>query len=161
MRRAMYPAICRGRALDSYRLAAVLLLSACASTGPGTPASLADIGAVQPRPGTEGMQPRPSTEGVKSRPNAGPVQPRPSTGAAQPRSPAGASRAAKPRATAPASKRVVVRDSAAVEKAVIKRLAHHPLAVVLARRMRNPELADRVAAAVVYEAGRARISPSV
>jgi len=56
---------------------------------------------------------------------------------------------------------VVVRDSAAAEKAVIKRLAHHPLAVALARRMRNPELADRVAAAVVYEAGRARISPSV
>jgi hypothetical protein len=33
--------------------------------------------------------------------------------------------------------------------------------MALAPRMRYPELADRVAAAVVYEAGRARISPSV
>jgi hypothetical protein len=33
--------------------------------------------------------------------------------------------------------------------------------MALARRIRNPELAERVASAVVYEAGRARISPSV
>ncbi|HEX6433664.1 MAG TPA: transglycosylase SLT domain-containing protein [Gemmatimonadales bacterium] len=52
-------------------------------------------------------------------------------------------------------------DSAALERALTKRLAHRPLAIALAPRMRNPELADRVAAAVVYEAGRARISPSV
>jgi soluble lytic murein transglycosylase-like protein len=121
----------------------VLLLAACASTGPGTPASLASIGgAVQPLPITGG------------------VQPRPTAGGAQARSLASAPRAAKPRA-APARKRVVVVDSAAAEKALTKRLAHRPLAVALARRMRNPELADRVAAAVVYEAGRARISPSV
>jgi soluble lytic murein transglycosylase-like protein len=52
-------------------------------------------------------------------------------------------------------------DSAALELAVTKRLAHRPLASALARRIRNPELADRVAAAVVYEAGRAHIAPSV
>lgn len=55
----------------------------------------------------------------------------------------------------------MVRDSAILEREVTKRLAHRPLAMALARRMRYPELADRVAAAVVYEAGRARISPSV
>jgi hypothetical protein len=48
-----------------------------------------------------------------------------------------------------------------MERAITKRLAHRPLAMALAPRMRYPELSDRVAAAVVYEAGRARISPSV
>jgi transglycosylase-like protein with SLT domain len=52
-------------------------------------------------------------------------------------------------------------DSAALEREVTKRLAHRPLAVALTRRLRNPELADRVAAAVVYEAGRLRMSPSL
>lgn len=52
-------------------------------------------------------------------------------------------------------------DSIALELAFTKRLAHQPLAMALAKRMRNPELADRVAAAVVYEAGRLRISPSL
>jgi transglycosylase-like protein with SLT domain len=52
-------------------------------------------------------------------------------------------------------------DSAALEREVTKRLAHRPLAVALTRRLRNAELADRVAAAVVYEAGRLRMSPSL
>jgi transglycosylase-like protein with SLT domain len=52
-------------------------------------------------------------------------------------------------------------DSAALEREVTKRLAHRPLAIALSRRLRNPELADRVAAAVVYEAGRLRMSPSL
>ncbi len=126
----MYPAICRGRALDSCLLAAGLALSACASTGPGVPPSLL--------------------------PGVAPVS-----------APAAASRAApfqrespKRRAGKPALPRVAL-DSAALERAVTKRLAHRPLAIALAPRMRNHELADRVAAAVVYEAGRARISPSV
>ena len=45
----MFPAICRGRALKSYGLAAVTLLSACASTGPGTPASFATPGMMPAR----------------------------------------------------------------------------------------------------------------
>jgi len=52
-------------------------------------------------------------------------------------------------------------DSVAMESEVTRRLTHGPLATALARRTRNPELADRVASAVVYEAGRAHISPSV
>lgn len=121
----MYPAICRGRALDPYLLAAVVSLSACASTGPGFPPSLGSGVAPAVAPGAP-----------------------PRASAPQRRSPA------------PAHRRVLV-DSAAMELAVIKRLAHRPLAQALSRRMRYPELADRVASAVVYEAGRARISPSV
>jgi soluble lytic murein transglycosylase-like protein len=52
-------------------------------------------------------------------------------------------------------------DSIALELAFTKRLAHQPLSMALARRMRNPELADRVAAAVVHEAARLRMSPSL
>jgi hypothetical protein len=121
----MFPAICRGRALDSGLLAAGLILSACASTGPGAPPSFAPE-----------LEPLPAQ--------------------------AAATRAHTPRrrAAAPARPRTPV-DSAALERDVTKRLAHRPLAMALARRMRYPELADRVASAVVHEAGRARISPSV
>jgi hypothetical protein len=122
----MFPAICTGRALDSYRFAAVLWVTACASTGPGTPASFA----------APGVTPIPAP--------AGPIH----------------TPAPKSRGSAPVHRRVVL-DSAAMERAVTKRLAHRPLAASLERRIRNPELAERVAAAVVYEAGRARISPSV
>ena len=52
-------------------------------------------------------------------------------------------------------------DSTALEHAMTKRLAHRPLALALARRSGNPEMADRAAEAVVYEAGRLRISPSL
>lgn len=62
------------------------------------------------------------------------------------------------RAARPARIRV---DSAALELAITRRLAHRPLAQALARRIRKPELAERVASAVVYEAGRGRMSPSL
>jgi Transglycosylase SLT domain len=66
------------------------------------------------------------------------------------------------RVARPATRVTRVRvDSAALERDVTKRLAHRPLAIVLTRRLRNPELADRVAAAVVYEASRMRMSPSL
>jgi soluble lytic murein transglycosylase-like protein len=126
----MYPAICRGRALDSCLLAAGLALSACASTGPGVPPSLLTGGTPAPAPIAASRAEASQRESPKRRVGK-PAQPR------------------------------VVLDSAALERAVTKRLAHRPLAIALAPRMRNPELADRVAAAVVYEAGRARISPSV
>jgi soluble lytic murein transglycosylase-like protein len=122
----MFPAMCTGRALDSYRFAAVLWLSGCASTGPGTPASLAAPGVEPiPAPAAALRTPAPNSHG-----------------------------------TAPVHRRVAL-DSAAMERAVTKRLAHRPLAAALERRIRNPELAERVAASVVYEAGRAHISPSV
>jgi soluble lytic murein transglycosylase-like protein len=52
-------------------------------------------------------------------------------------------------------------DSAALERAVTRRFTYQPLSLALARRTRKPELADRVAAAVVYEAERNRMSPSL
>jgi soluble lytic murein transglycosylase-like protein len=142
----MFPAICRGRALKSYGLAAVTLLSACASTGPGTPASF----------GTPGLMPARVPAAAPRVPVAGPRVP-----VAVPRS-AVARKASvrKPRPVAPVHPRTA-RDSAAMESVVTRRLAHRPLATALARRIRNPELAERVASAVVYEAGRAHISPSV
>lgn len=52
-------------------------------------------------------------------------------------------------------------DSTALEFAVTARLAHAPLARAIARRTRNPELAERAAWAVTREAGRLRMSPSL
>lgn len=52
-------------------------------------------------------------------------------------------------------------DSTALEFAVTARLAHEPLARAIARRTRNPELAERAAWAVTREAGRLRVSPSL
>jgi soluble lytic murein transglycosylase-like protein len=147
----MFPAICRGKALKSYGLAAVTLLSACASTGPGTPASFATPGIMPARvpatiPQASARKPSaPISSALKSSTRK-PSVPKVST--------------PKPRVSAPARPRTA-RDSAAMESALTRQLAHRPLAAALARRTRNPELADRVASAVVYEAGRAHISPSV
>ncbi|HKT60755.1 MAG TPA: hypothetical protein VJQ46_11950, partial [Gemmatimonadales bacterium] len=52
-------------------------------------------------------------------------------------------------------------DSTALEFAVTARLAHEPLSRAIARRTRNPELAERAAWAVTREAGRLRMSPSL
>jgi soluble lytic murein transglycosylase-like protein len=52
-------------------------------------------------------------------------------------------------------------DSTALEFAVTARLAHEPLTRAIARRTRNPELAERAAWAVTREAGRLRMSPSL
>lgn len=52
-------------------------------------------------------------------------------------------------------------DSTALERTVIKEHAHWPLALALARRSGNPEVAEEAAAALVYEAARLRLSPSL
>ena len=52
-------------------------------------------------------------------------------------------------------------DSTVLERAVTTRLGYEPLARVLARRTRRPELADRAAAAVVRESRRLNLSPSL
>jgi soluble lytic murein transglycosylase-like protein len=65
-------------------------------------------------------------------------------------------------AAVPSQPAVKVRvDSAAMERAVTKRFAYQPLSVALAKRSSKTELADRIAAAVVYEAERNRMSPSL
>ena len=52
-------------------------------------------------------------------------------------------------------------DSTALEFAITARLAHRPLTLAIARRTRNPELAERAAWAVTREAGRLGLSPSL
>jgi soluble lytic murein transglycosylase-like protein len=147
----MFPAICHGRALDSCLLAAVLTLSACASTGPGSPPSF-----------STGVEPAPeaSAEAPSRAAAVGPVRSK-AAAASAPSKPAAAAAVSSKRRTAPAKPRRVPIDSATLELEITRRLAHQPLAMALARRARYPQLADRIAAAVVYEAGRARISPSV
>ncbi|MEP6688542.1 MAG: transglycosylase SLT domain-containing protein [Gemmatimonadales bacterium] len=63
-----------------------------------------------------------------------------------------------PRSAIPKAARV---DSAALEFAVTARLAHAPLTRAIARRTRNPAMAERAAWAVTREAGRIRVSPSL
>jgi soluble lytic murein transglycosylase-like protein len=65
---------------------------------------------------------------------------------------------AEPKRVRPPAVRV---DSAALELAVTREFAHGPLALALARRTSNPEMADRAASAVVREAERLRLSPSL
>jgi soluble lytic murein transglycosylase-like protein len=48
-----------------------------------------------------------------------------------------------------------------MERAVTKQYAYEPLSLALAKRTRKVELADRIAAALVYEAARNRMSPSL
>jgi soluble lytic murein transglycosylase-like protein len=57
--------------------------------------------------------------------------------------------------------KIVRVDSAALEFAVTARLAHEPLTRAIARRTRNPAMAERAAWAVTREAGRNRVSPSL
>jgi soluble lytic murein transglycosylase-like protein len=52
-------------------------------------------------------------------------------------------------------------DSTVLERAVTTRLGYRPLAEVLARRTRRPELAERAALAVVRESRRLKLSPSL
>jgi soluble lytic murein transglycosylase-like protein len=52
-------------------------------------------------------------------------------------------------------------DSTVLEAAAINRLGYRPLAEVLARRTRRPEVAERAAFAVVRESKRLKMSPSL
>ena len=87
----------------------------------------------------------------------------PSTATPSKPAPAGA-RIVAPSRTPTASartSRIARVDSAALEFAVTARLAHEPLARAIARRTRNPAMAERAAWAVTREAGRIRVSPSL
>ena len=96
------------------------------------------------------------------RPEAPAPSPRPV--AARPAEPAPKSPAppkARPKAPAKAPARLARVDSTALELAVTTRKAHLPLARALARRTRNPAVAERAAWAVTREAGRLKVSPSL
>lgn len=139
----MFSALCRGRTLALSLLTGLVMVPACASSGPGMAPPLAPIPGMSRGPISEARVGLPQRPSRRSKPE--PSNPAPS----------------KPAQSKPAPVRRVKADSAALEKAVIKRLAHRPLAMALARRVKDPELADRVASAIVHEAGRARLSPSL
>jgi soluble lytic murein transglycosylase-like protein len=52
-------------------------------------------------------------------------------------------------------------DSAALEREVVARFQHHPLAQLLMRRTRQQAIADRIARAIVKEANYLDVSPSL
>lgn len=52
-------------------------------------------------------------------------------------------------------------DSAALEHAVVSRFASQPLASFLSLRIKDAEMADRIARAIVKESGRLEVSPSL
>jgi hypothetical protein len=126
----------RGRALDLCLVALLLTGSACGSGVPAAPVS-APVPAVAPPE----VWPR------------GRAKPKPHT---------------QPKASTTQTKKVETRkaaaigaDSAALERAVTKEHAHWPLALALARRSGNPEVAEQAAAALLHQAERLRLSPSL
>ncbi|HEU4587546.1 MAG TPA: transglycosylase SLT domain-containing protein [Gemmatimonadales bacterium] len=139
------------------------VLSSCASGG-GTPPPAPVPAPVSEAVADADATPVPAAGSEASRsPKA--VAPRPSAKAAN------AAKAGKAANAAKAANRVATRrapprpkavvDSAALERQVTARYAYYPLAQVLARRTRRPDVADRTAMAVVREANRLRMSPSL
>jgi soluble lytic murein transglycosylase-like protein len=88
--------------------------------------------------------------------------PRPAPAGARAAAPSRAPSASARTPSTPARTPKIARvDSAALEFAVTARLAHEPLTRAIARRTRNPAMAERAAWAVTREAGRIRVSPSL
>jgi soluble lytic murein transglycosylase-like protein len=142
------------RAGELGRHAMLLLVAACASGGDAVPpVSLPEPLAIA-GPGPARPRPRPAKPAVPARSPVAVGRP-PARSSAPTRVP-------EPSRTARTRPPVKVRvDSVALERAVTKRFAYEPLSQALAKRTRKAELADRIAAAVVYEAERNRISPSL
>lgn len=140
--------------MQGWRVAIATGIVLCA-TGCGRPMAVQPV----PRPAAERrpLQPPP----VPSRPKAKPTAP-----AAKPALPAARRAPAKPvkppaaRTVPKVATRPVVVDSLKLETALVEERAHAPLAYVLSRRSGNSTIADRAAAAVVYEAQRAKLSVS-
>jgi len=155
------------RAVHSCLVALAVAFAACG----GGPRSLA----FAPDPVSETMAFPVAAPLAAARPNgtalsatATPHHQKASTTAASPRSrPAGSAPALRSSTSARApsiadrTPKTARLDSAALEFAVTARLAHEPLARAIARRTRNPAMAERAAWAVTREAGRNRVSPSL
>jgi soluble lytic murein transglycosylase-like protein len=142
------------RASQFGRVALAVVVAACAPSGDTVP----------PAPGPEPIATAgPQPMGQRSRPAQPFMAVRTSAGMRTPpvRRPIAVS-APEPSKALPNRPTVPVRmDSAAMERAITKQFAYQPLSVALAKRTHKTELADRIAAAVVYEAERNRISPSL
>ncbi len=126
----------RGRVLSVCLGAAALVgASGCGGVSPAAPL-------VAPEPLAAPLDTS-ATRRPKAKPRA---RPQPSTAHAQ-----------KP-SRLPVPVRV---DSAALERAVVTEHEHWPLAIALARRSGNPEVAEQAAAALLTEAARLKLSPSL
>ena len=121
----------RGRALDLCLAVLMLAGTACGAGVPAAPVSM-------PAPMAASSEASPVR---RQKPRKGPLP-----------------KAAPAHAQKAPAARV---DSAALERAVTKEYAHWPLAIALARRSGNPEVAEQAAAALVREAERLRLSPSL
>ncbi|HEU5170397.1 MAG TPA: transglycosylase SLT domain-containing protein [Gemmatimonadales bacterium] len=111
--------------------------------------------------GCAGRRPAPTPVAADAPPPPA-ASPVPATAGPPAKSPAPrAAAGAKRRTGAPRPRSRSRADSAALERALVARRAHAPLARVLVRRNATPEVADRIAAAVVRESRRLRLSPSL
>lgn len=129
----MFSPIRRDRALKLCLAAMLQTVSACGAGAPAAPFA-APTPSAAPLDSSAVRRPKP-----KARP-----RPAPST-----------TQAGK------AARAPVRLDSTALERAVTREHAHWPLAVALARRSGNPDVAVQAAAALVHEAERLRLSPSL
>ncbi len=121
------------RRFDPLAAALVLAASACSSGGPAGPPAGQVLVAPTPKPGpADTAVPIAVAPVVKLAPRPKPARPH-----------------------------IRWADSTVLERAVTTRLGYRPLAEVLARRTRRPELADRAALAVVRESRRLKLSPSL
>jgi soluble lytic murein transglycosylase-like protein len=134
------------------RVALALVVAACASSGDAVPPTAIPQPLAISRPETIRQRPRPVKPYMPIRTSA----PRATTAAPQPIE---SVHVPSQPVSRPGLKVRV--DSAALERAITKRFAYQPLSVALAKRSSKTELADRIAAAVVYEAERNRMSPSL
>jgi len=149
------------RARDCCVIALIVAVSSCATSGDTIPPASSPQPLVMAGPApAQPAAPVPHTaqqRTVPSRPAraAVPRAPEPPGRPEPPRRPV-APRAAEPSRPAP-----VRLDSTALEREVTRRFAYQPLSLALAKRTSKTELADRIAAALVYEAARLRMSPSL
>jgi len=155
----LVPASVRSRASDLCLFAATITIAACAPAAPAAapasiPAPVADARSEEILDSRSEAAATPSKAAKAKSPS--PVAKRPAV-AKRPVVPKPPASIKSPNKRAP---RVRV-DSAALERAATQRHAYTPLARALAARTRDPELADRVAAALVSEAERLRLSPSL
>ena len=144
----MFSPTARGRALDLCVAVLMLAVTACGAGMPTGPISMPVPAAGPAEPLAMGRQKTPKP-GKLPQPKAMPASPK-----SVPAS----------RKTVPASARTQAAsgvDSAALERAVTRDHAHWPLAIALARRSGNPDVAELAAAALVREAERLRLSPSL
>jgi len=125
------------RTFRPYAVALVIAASACSSGGP----AVDGLPAVEPRLG-----PAPVAEPTAADSALAAAKPAPKA-------------TTRPR---PAPRpRIRWADSTVLERSVTARLGHRPLAAVLARRTRRPEVAERAALAVIRESRKVHLSPSL